>query len=186
MNKFVQFHPKIHLFGQNSTNFVTYNVRPLAKDKIMVRFENLADRFDPKSTSIKYLDVQNFAKEFFQEANPFADFVPQIDVTEVSLGDNFLMKDLKKKLSEEKFPWRGDDDARIKPTAVYKSPEDKENGMTGAALPPQRIRQYVIEYNKNLKAEPHKVAAKGKEDQAPKKFVQKDGLKTRIKGLNVK
>ena len=116
----------------------------------MVRFENLADRFDVKSQSIKYLDVQKFAREFYMEANPFSKYVPQIDIKEVSLSNNQLMSELEKKQSA--FQWIGDGDDKIKMTQVYYKLKD-ENPITKAALEPQRIRQYVIEYNKNLKKE---------------------------------
>jgi hypothetical protein len=46
---------------------------PLSKNKILVRFENLADRFDTNITSddsTTYIDVERFAHQLYSEANP--------------------------------------------------------------------------------------------------------------------
>jgi len=52
------------------TNSLTYHTLPLSKNKILVRFENLADKFDLKQMNMPYIDVIRFAKQFYKEANP--------------------------------------------------------------------------------------------------------------------
>ena len=59
--------------NKNTNDELTYHVHPLDKNKILVRIENLADRFDANidnSTQVKYVDLMKFAKNFWQEANP--------------------------------------------------------------------------------------------------------------------
>ena len=48
---------------------VTYRIFPLAKNKVLVRFTNLADRFDSKVKDVEYMDVEKFAKELYASAN---------------------------------------------------------------------------------------------------------------------
>lgn len=46
---------------EGDTNDITYTATPLQKNQILVRFTNLADRFDKNSNDVKYLDVYKFA-----------------------------------------------------------------------------------------------------------------------------
>lgn len=48
--------------SQDLTSQLTYQVFPLKKNKIMVRFENLADRFDVKSNLTEFLNIRKFAQ----------------------------------------------------------------------------------------------------------------------------
>lgn len=43
------------------SNDITYTATPLQKNQILVRFTNLADRFDNLSKDVQYLDVYKFA-----------------------------------------------------------------------------------------------------------------------------
>lgn len=52
---------------------MAYQMYPLGKNKILVRFENLADRFDTNVTSedsTTYIDLERFAHQLYTEANP--------------------------------------------------------------------------------------------------------------------
>jgi len=52
---------------------MAYQMYPLGKNKIIVRFENLADRFDTNVTSedsTSYIDIERFAYQLYSEANP--------------------------------------------------------------------------------------------------------------------
>ena len=42
---------------------------PVAKGKVQVRLENVADRFDTGSDEIKYVNMTQMAIDFFAEAN---------------------------------------------------------------------------------------------------------------------
>ena len=51
---------------QNKDKQITYHTIPLAKHKILARFENLGDRFDLGSQiDTKYIDVYLFAEKFW-------------------------------------------------------------------------------------------------------------------------
>jgi hypothetical protein len=55
----------------------------------MVRFTNLADKFDIINL-VKYLNVDQFATSFYKEANPFvkSEQMPRNVIEEVSLTGN--------------------------------------------------------------------------------------------------
>lgn len=60
---------------KNESQFdeLTYRVHPIEKNKIFVRIENLADRFDSNEnyeSTVKYVNMMKFAKQFWQQANP--------------------------------------------------------------------------------------------------------------------
>ena len=48
---------------------MTYRIFPLEKNKVLVRFTNLADRFDNGFKDVDYVDVIRFAKELYASAN---------------------------------------------------------------------------------------------------------------------
>lgn len=48
---------------------MTYRIFPLSKNKVLVRFTNLADIFDSGVKDVEYLDVERFAKELYASAN---------------------------------------------------------------------------------------------------------------------
>lgn len=90
---------------------VTYHTFPMGKNKIMVRFENMADRFDSDLT-VQQLDLDKFANTFYQSANP-GSIVGSYNSTfkEVSLTANQLKSDLDAKKAKE--PWIGEDDGKM-------------------------------------------------------------------------
>jgi hypothetical protein len=47
----------------------TYRLFPFAKNQVMVRFENLADRFDAQSTVTQYINLNEFANNLFTDVN---------------------------------------------------------------------------------------------------------------------
>ena len=82
-------------YNQESKN-LQYQAFPLAKNKILVRFENLADRFDVEtSLAIKYVDVRRFARQFYQQSNN-GDLPKWISLDEVNHSGNILVSELKK------------------------------------------------------------------------------------------
>lgn len=114
---------------------MTYKLFPLEKNKVLARFENLADRFDPGST-IGYVDVQEFAMSLYKEANPSSqrNIVPRISEVGISHAAN--------KLSGKNFRWTGADDKSIN----LKNREHPKDTAAGVALEPQRIRTFEISY----------------------------------------
>lgn len=119
------------------------------KNKVLVRFENLADRFDTfnlnSSSVVQYVDVQKFAAELFNEANPEAQGVPKVSILETSLADGQSQASLAQRT--EKFRWKGEDDEVMNAKPISHPPADKDP-ISGVALEPQRIRTFIIEYGK--------------------------------------
>ena len=123
------------------SNEGTYRAFPLQKNQILVRFENLADRFDKHSTSNWFVNIENFAGQLYTEVN---DRLPKsVTVDEMSLSGN----QLKSTLDNNKFIWRGmgDDDATMNKFEVLAA-TDRANSA-GIIFSPQRIRQFRITYN---------------------------------------
>ena len=46
----------------------TYQAFPISRNKIMIRLENLLDRFDITNSDTKFIDLTNFAKEFWVQS----------------------------------------------------------------------------------------------------------------------
>jgi len=63
---------------------------PMAKDKIMVRVANMADKFDTsEGMKIQYFNINQFATQFYKEANKKESQHPiNMEVQEVSLSTN--------------------------------------------------------------------------------------------------
>lgn len=55
---------KGNLYTKNFDGF-TYQLFPLAKSKVLVRLENLLDKFDVTNSETKYFDIVTFAKELW-------------------------------------------------------------------------------------------------------------------------
>ena len=103
---------------------MTYKLFPLAKNKVLARFENLADRFDPGISSVEYIDVREFAANIYKEANPSAkQLSPTITETRI---------DTSKNNDGKTFRWRGSDDQNI--TLKYR--EHPKDSASGIALEP--------------------------------------------------
>lgn len=58
----------------------TYRLIPMAKNKVMVRFENLEDTFDNNTQTVK-LSVWKFANELFQQVNGKAPLAQNVEET---------------------------------------------------------------------------------------------------------
>lgn len=94
--------------SNKTENDLTFHTFPMAKNKILVRIENLADKFDHNISMVNLVDIKSFAQSFYKEANPYSTNKPKITVKEVSITDNQLQSDLDKKRAD--FSWIGDDD----------------------------------------------------------------------------
>lgn len=115
---------------------------PVARNVILVRFENLADKFDgpinkstPNDTTYS-IDVKAFATVLWTKINPGA-FLNDLNIMETTLTGNQNYKTM----MANKVQWRGLDDANV--TAPV-DPQDQPGFVV--ALQPQRIRTFVIEY----------------------------------------
>jgi len=115
----------------------------------MVRFENLADRFDSHTKDTSYVNLTEFASNLYKDVNG-EDKIPQdLNIEEVSLSGNQLLTDMQKHIPK----WNATEDSNKLP--FNKAPEDK-NGFEGIALEPQRIRSFILSYNGAEKGEEFK------------------------------
>ena len=116
-----------------------YKLFPVAKDQVIVRIENLADRFD-KSSEVSFLNVDKLAKDLYFEVN--GKQADSVQIEEVSVQGTLLEKDRLKNT----FKWTGVDDGTQ--LEFSKRPEDQD-GFKGVAMEPQRIRSFKLTYNKS-------------------------------------
>jgi len=120
---------------------LVFRVYPLERNKILARFENLADRFDTDAKA-EFVDLNQFAKTFFYDANKNTQYdLSHVEYTEVSLSNNQPLKDIKN------FEWRGVDDDTFKG-----GPSPTPDNGTKIALDPQAIRQFTFHYTKRKPA----------------------------------
>lgn len=124
---------------------VNHHAFPLAKGKVLVRLENIADHFDVINVFEKngfgeafFINMNTFATDLYLESNPDTDpaKVPPFTVKELSLSGALVQKDLEKYQLDNK--WKGDDDSTL---SKLQKPEDHPDGI---ALEPQRIRTFEI------------------------------------------
>jgi hypothetical protein len=109
--------------------------------QVIVRFENLADKFDA-GTETHFINVNKFARDLYQEVN---NQEPElVDIREVSLSANQYVENM------QKFAWRGKGD---KGPDQYVPVPDR-GGVRGIALEPMRIRQFKITFNRKVPPQP--------------------------------
>jgi len=88
--------------------------------------------------------MNQFAHDFYLEANPKSLVNPNFVIKELSLSGNQLAtsNEAYKKANR----WIGDDDAS---RPIYVPPADRQ-GLSGIALEPQRIRTFEITYGQKM------------------------------------
>ena len=96
--------PDVQKEADNSTSLIiepkfdtfNYQTFPLGKGKILVRVENLADRFDKKNNnmSVQYLHMNRFIRELYMEANPNEEKMANFTAKELTLTGTQNMTDL--------------------------------------------------------------------------------------------
>ena len=69
---------------------------PLAKNKVMLRLQNLDDKFDTNSGSVN-ISLTQYAQQMWKEANPEATTVPSADIIETSVTGNIKVEDMEKR-----------------------------------------------------------------------------------------
>jgi hypothetical protein len=138
-NKFVQDHTSLaEISKDNFYDQGFYKLIPVAKNIVIMRLENLADRFDKLSNITSFINVEKLAKDLYSEIN-----FKQPDsllIEEVTLQGTILEKDRLKNT----FKWTGVDDGSQ--LEFSKRPEDVD-GFKGVAMEPQRIRSFRLTYN---------------------------------------
>lgn len=125
--------------GNQDLNDVAIQVFPQGKQQVLLRVENLQDKFDSANTDVKYINLIEFSKDLWLSANQgnATASVPEPVITETTLTGVELVEDaavskesLKGKLTQIQSN-RGSDD---------------QNGMSGIALDPQSIRTFTVQF----------------------------------------
>lgn len=133
---------------------------PLGKNKILVRLENSADKFDFYTPNIE-VNMEKFAYIFWMMANPESKTKVYPKIFEMDLTANMFEKEVME--MRKKIQWKGKDDEKIA-EELEKNPELKamyerdhtKDPLTAITLVPQEMRSFVIYY-----AEPKEEKAAG-------------------------
>jgi hypothetical protein len=114
-----------------------YRLHPVDKNKVLVRLEYLADKFDHgKSTTF---DLEKFARELYAQANPGKNLLPKI--SEMAIDGVQTKKDLLAALSSRE-EWLSEDSA----TPIEEMKEDK-TPLNALKLEPSAIRTFMLDYS---------------------------------------
>lgn len=110
-----------------------YVVQPMAKNKIMVRIQNLNDEFDGVTAGIS-VDVQDLAQKFWKDVNPSAG-LKSVQVTETTVTGNLDVVEREKR----RLHWQ-----TVESDSPSLKPVEAVNDDT--VVYPQQIRVFVFEY----------------------------------------
>jgi hypothetical protein len=94
----------IELSKDGFTDQGYYKLLPVAKNQIILRMENLADRFDKLSNQTSYVNIEKLANSLFTEVNGHAP--KSVKIEEVTIQGTMLETDRIKR----SFKWKGVDD----------------------------------------------------------------------------
>jgi len=116
-----------------------YVVFPLAKNEILVRFENLQDKFD-FNTTVLNVDIQKFALDFFYASNG-AMKEPLVSIQEMDLSNNMPSSEADQ--VRNSYKWKGEDDLSVDFSHLERPVDASPTVFT---LEPQRLRSFQIKY----------------------------------------
>lgn len=127
--------------GDGVTGSVACHAFPLEKNKVLVRFTNLADKFDSKTAGGKAsVNVEQWAVEFYNDANPQQAPIKAGDlnfsIEETTLSGNQPMAQMLEK--KAKFAGVGDGAASASAPGA--------DGPNSYSLDHQRIRSFLINF----------------------------------------
>lgn len=125
--------------GNQDLSDIAIQVFPNGKQQVLLRVENLQDKFDVNNAEVKYIDLIEFSKDIWLQANQGNGTVtaPEPVITETTLTGAELVEDAV--VSKETL--------KGKLTVVQKNKgSDDQNGMSGVALDPQTIRTFTIQF----------------------------------------
>ena len=109
---------------------------------MLIRFSNLADRFDAQGQQTRFFDILTFAQKFILDANSGkAPEITSVKIEELSLSGNMWWSEVAE--HHLQYKWRGEDDH------TYLFPMRVVDTETQIALEPQRIRQFRFTYVKD-------------------------------------
>jgi hypothetical protein len=123
---------------------------PLGRNKILVRLENSADKFDFYAPTLQ-LNMETFAKSFWSWANGNIEVEIESEIYEMDLTANMFEKEVVE--MRKRVHWRGVDDEEIAEKlamnpelkAVYER-EHLDDPLTAITLVPQEMRTFAIYY----------------------------------------
>merc|ERR1712032_407352 len=122
----------------NLPETVTYRLFPQAKNKILVRFDNLYDIIDANSDNAAethHINIEQFADDLYFDENGM--HASNYEIQEMSLQGVHPLDD------EKRLQWTTAEDK----VAEHHVLAQDENGFKGIALEPQRLRTFQITYN---------------------------------------
>jgi hypothetical protein len=135
---------------------INHHAFPLAKGKLLVRMENIADNFDVINQfekngfgEIFYINMNTFARDLYLESNPDTEVakVPSFTVKELSMSGAYVQTELDKYKSENKWKGADDSDSTLPVDPKIQRLRSAEDRADSIALEPQRIRTFEIQYN---------------------------------------
>lgn len=148
---------------------VTSRIFPVDKNKILVRFQNLADLVEVNSAglSTQFVDIEQFAEDLFLDENQKK--ADNMEIQEMALQGVYPIDADKNK----KIWWAKDD----KSPMLQQLAQDHE-GFKGIALEPQRMRAFQITYNQPQESLKASVAQKEKiKSEMKNKFAIRDMIR---------
>lgn len=108
---------------------------PLARNKIMIRLENIADIYDNATETT--VALKNLTLALYKYANSKNhQWYPEVWITEMSLTGNMPLEELRKR----KIQWLTRDDALLNREQVPLS------DVNNVVLVPQQIKVFEVEY----------------------------------------
>ena len=128
-------------YGSEDVDFSKVKVLPIpmAKNKALIRLENLADLFDSDSKTVTY-DLKGYLTEAWANANNGTAGLTDIEIVETSITGNQKLSEM----NERRLKWKTVDDD--KDTGYPKQVFSFDLDESAVTLEPQRIRVFMVEF----------------------------------------
>lgn len=123
--------------GNQDLNDIAIQIFPHGRQQVLLRVENLQDKFDVNNAGVKYIDLVEFSRDLWLSANQGNANTksPEPVITEMTLTGMELVEDAA--ISKETL--------KGKLTVSQKDHgSDDQNGMLGVAMDPQSIRTFIV------------------------------------------
>lgn len=125
--------------GNQDLSDIAMQIFPHGRQQVLLRVENLQDKFDVNNAGVKYIDLVEFSKDLWLSANQGNANAksPEPVITEMTLTGMELVEDAA--ISKETL--------KGKLTVSQKNRgSDDQNGMQGVAMDPQSIRTFIVQF----------------------------------------
>jgi hypothetical protein len=119
--------------GKTNVMDLKYVMVPLARNKIMIRVQNLNDEFDGVNTALP-VDLDKLARSFWTEVNPSTS-LESVKITETGITGNIEFSEMEKR----RYVWKTKDQAA--PIKKDLTPSNDQINIL-----PQQIKVFTFEY----------------------------------------